>query len=325
MIMKIYKNRITFETRVNREKNNFSSGLFWNYGSIFFLALGGLVFNTIIIAFYDAEILGLFNQVFAYYTLLSQLAVFGIQTSVVKYSSQYCEDDRINGKVYMSGVLASSMVSIIVVCIAYIIIVALRGHVEDTMLSGIRGVLLGLLFFSVNKVTLGYLNGNSRMKAYAVFQSLRNILIAMALFLLALGHTDGVMLILCFPCAEFCLFICMTVYLKASKICIGRPEWKCIKEHIRFGFYILPGNLILEFNAKLDIIALGWILADDRLIGYYSFASLFSEGFYQLFVVVRRNLNPFIARFYLNNRMDDGFYNMKNKIRHYVNLIAVRG
>lgn len=56
--------------------------------------------------------------------------------------------------------------------------------------------------------------------------------------------------------------------------------------------------MILEFNTKIDIICLGLLTGNDYLVGIYSFAALFAEGFYQLFVVVRRIINPRITQVY---------------------------
>lgn len=47
-----------------------------------------------------------------------------------------------------------------------------------TTVSYIWLVYYFLPLFSFNKVMLGYLNGLAKMKAYAVFQAARNVLIA---------------------------------------------------------------------------------------------------------------------------------------------------
>ena len=58
-----------------KKTEKFADGLVWNYVSTLFLAAGGFLFSIIIAVFYDEEVLGVFNQIFAYYILLSQLAV----------------------------------------------------------------------------------------------------------------------------------------------------------------------------------------------------------------------------------------------------------
>ena len=64
------------------DKPNIGKDLIWNYISIIILALSGPVFNAIIIWFYNPEALGVFNQVYAYYIVLSQVCVWGVHMSV---------------------------------------------------------------------------------------------------------------------------------------------------------------------------------------------------------------------------------------------------
>ena len=72
--------------------SDFYKGLLWNYGSIIILAIGGFAFSFLIIGFYDSKTLGIFNLAYAYYLVLSQIAVFGIHMSVTKYVSEYYYD-----------------------------------------------------------------------------------------------------------------------------------------------------------------------------------------------------------------------------------------
>lgn len=306
-------------------KDGFISGLMWNFISIIFLALGGLIFNVIIIAFYDAEILGVFNQVFAYYTLLSQFAVFGIQASITKYTSDHWNNKLTSSSLYLSAMAAVIGTSFLVSLLTFIVMSFMEQYMDSKILDGIRTVLPGLIFFSMNKVSLGYLNGLSHMKAYAVFQSLRNVTIALILMLFARFHVDGILLPLCFTISEFLLFLLIAIYMQSSDLIKGKLQRTYMKQHLHFGFLILPGNLILEFNAKIDVITLGWILADNKLIGYYSFASLFAEGFYQLFVVVRRSINPLIARSYNEGKFETSFIQLKRKIQKYTSLLSLPG
>lgn len=58
--------------------NRFNQGILCNYVSLGILALSGFAFNIIILKYYDAAALGLFNQVYAWYVVLSQVASLGI-------------------------------------------------------------------------------------------------------------------------------------------------------------------------------------------------------------------------------------------------------
>ena len=133
------------------------------------------------------------------------------------------------------------------------------------------------------------------MKEYAVFQTLRNIFIILFIVIMVIMKLPGQYLTLSFLMSEFLLFIITVIYAIKShyiKIEVDR-DW--VKEHFRYGFKIMPGNLVLELNARMDVMILGWFLS-DAVVGVYYFALRFAEGFYQLLVVVRRNINPVIAR-----------------------------
>src|SRR5262245_13312658 len=51
------------------------------------MGVAGLALNFLIAAFYDAATLGVFNQVYTIYILLSQVAVAGIHLSVLKHAA----------------------------------------------------------------------------------------------------------------------------------------------------------------------------------------------------------------------------------------------
>ena len=61
-------------------KSKFSVDLLYNLISFGFIASVGLLINLIIIHFKGYDELGIFNQVYAIYLLLSQLSVFGIHS-----------------------------------------------------------------------------------------------------------------------------------------------------------------------------------------------------------------------------------------------------
>ncbi len=54
-----------------------SSNVLWNIASYAVIAIAGLLLNFVVVFYYDVSVLGVFNQVFAFYIFLSQLAVGG--------------------------------------------------------------------------------------------------------------------------------------------------------------------------------------------------------------------------------------------------------
>ena len=156
-------------------ENDFKQGLIWNYISILFLAVGGVAFSFLIGFFYNAETLGNFNLIYAYYIVLSQIGVWGNHAAVTKYVSEYAEDSRMTNTILSSGLLVVCVWGIGLGGLIWIFCKFIFYKVfQEVLLNSVGPVIFSIFFFSLNKVVLGYLNGLSKMKEYAVLQSLRN-------------------------------------------------------------------------------------------------------------------------------------------------------
>lgn len=279
------------DNEADRKGQNFEEGLIWNYASIIILALSGILFDTLIICFYNAEALGVFNQVYAYYIFFSQLCVWGVHMSVVRAIPLSNEKEE-QKRILSSAILFVLGISCIVCFLIRMGMTAMSG---SDLKTAFCHVLPALVCFAINKVVLGFFNGLSEMKTYAVLQSLRSISIAMGILFLALVRVHYTQVTWCFFIGEFTVAVINAGLLFKHKMISWRISADKIKEHFFFGNKILLSNMVLELNTKVDVICLGWILKDDHQIGIYSFAVLFAEGFYQLFVVIRRSINPMIA------------------------------
>lgn len=280
----------------NKSLRSFEEGLIWNYASIVILALSGILFDTLIICFFDANALGVFNQVYAYYIVISQICVWGIHMSIVR-TIPLSKDKEEQRKVLSSAILLVMCISFL---IFFVIKVLLSNLGSSDLITALDYVLPALFFFAVNKVILGFFNGLSYMKIYAVLQSLRNISIALGILFLSLKGVHYTEIPKCFLIGEFIVLAIGIILLFQFEMMSFKISLHMIKEHFIFGCKILLSNMVLELNTKVDIICLGWILKDDYQIGIYSFAVLFAEGFYQIFVVVRRSVNPIITKSYQN-------------------------
>lgn len=306
------------------KKSEFKRGLIWNYVSTIIMAISGLLCSTLIAVFYDATILGIFNQVQAWYVIFSQITVWGIHRSVTKYIPENIHNAERQKEILNSALVLTIGISILaMIGLSFVVPVLSR---DEGLIIGVRSILPALGVFSCNKVILAYFNGLSRMRIYAVLQSLRNILISASLICFALLGVPGVYTVGCFFITETILFFVQIAYLVTHKLLGGRISKEWLQKHFLFGAAILPANLVLEFNTKIDIICLGVLLRDNYSIGIYSFAILFAEGFYQFYIVVRRSINPHITEAYLGNEFSTGFYDIYKKvikISHIVSPIFV--
>ncbi len=300
--------------------SNLGGGISWNMVSVGFMAVSGLLYNAIILGTYGKATLGLFNQALAYYAAMAQLAVCGIHFSVLKYVSEFHDDEKKVAKIFGSSLVATAIIGVVTVLLSYAILAVVSKLTTDKLVSYLFYVVPALFFFSINKVVLNYLNGLSRMKEYAVFQSLRNIFIIASIVVFVLLKMPGETLALCFLASEFLLFVTLALYTYKSqhiKLSLDK-DW--VKEHMRYGIKIMPGNLVLELNARMDVMILGWFVS-DAVVGVYSFALRFAEGFYQLLVVVRRNINPLVAR-YVSKKDLTALDELKKGLMKYIRYLV---
>ena len=276
----------------------FSTDVLWNLGSLALLGASGVLINTIIARHQSPASLGVFNQAFAFYMVLSQLAVGGMQFSIVKYLSH--TDDRD----LMATVISSALVAITVTAVLVAVVAFLFSHYigvwfesKDVAL-GIQFICPALVLFSVNKGFMMVLNGTRRMRAYAIFQGLRYLLIIVGVIGLILAGFAGPYLAWCFLVSEFLLAIGLIGFVHKSIVGLGlrhvARSW--IFRHLSFGMRGFFGGMLSDLNTRVDIILLGYFVSDAS-VGIYSFAAVFAEGFGQISYVVKQNLDPIIGRF----------------------------
>ena len=72
----------------------------WNYLAFSVMALTGILLNFLIAWKSGIESLGVFNQIYAAYVILGQLAVFGVNDSVQKTAAEHNKDINL---VYLIG------------------------------------------------------------------------------------------------------------------------------------------------------------------------------------------------------------------------------
>jgi O-antigen/teichoic acid export membrane protein len=154
----------------------------------------------------------------------------------------------------------------------------------------------GLVFFALNKVLLGIVNGLRRMRAFAIYTSLRYLLIATGLVIARIAEVHPFHLAGIWTFAEGILCVVLLVELISTVDLRKSKRWfAAARAHIRYGRSGLLATLAYEFNSKLDVWFLG-IALSDRIVGIYSLASVLWEGIMQLGVVLQNNLNPMVAK-----------------------------
>ncbi len=248
--------------------------------------------------YYGPETLGIFNLVYAVYILLSQVAAGGVHISCLRHVAQYTEDVVECSAIVYSGLF-------LVVCFGGVTgagLAALHGFSimffrSEDVSNGLLYIAPGLLFFAVNKVLMAVLNGRRYMKSYAVFQSLRYLLLLGFLLLFIFLSFSSKFLPLIFSLEELVLMPllagCSLRGLSIRRSFAGICKW--FRQHFDFGIRVLWGGIVAELNTRADVLLLGYFSTSYN-VGLYSAAAMLAEGFYQFFIVFRTNLNPLLAK-----------------------------
>ncbi len=294
----------------------FSSDLVWNFFSLGILAISGIVINIFIAKYYGSIHLGVFNQVFAIYILLSQLAIGGIHFSTLKHISYNQNKISIVGEITISALILSIAISLPISVITYLI----KDFIGDLFGSpsvgfGLILIAPGLIFFSINKILFNVLNGLNLMRTYAIYQACRYIFIMFAIIGIYNLSYPGMFLSISLTFAEALLTILLLSHLCYSVIPIKKliikKSW--FFKHIDFGFKGFLSGALSELNTRIDVLTIGYFMS-DAMVGVYSFAAIIAEGIGQLSIVVRRNIDPLIGdSFSRNNFLEIELYSKKIK------------
>lgn len=284
--------------------NEFGVDVIWNINSLFVLAIGGFVINALILFFEDESTLGVFNQVFAVYTIVSQIGVGGVQYSVLKSISHNQEDLSECVNQTISGLLLVFLITLPLSIGTWLIADSIGKLLEspDTAI-GIRLIAPGLIFFTLNKVLINVINGLALMKAYAVFRSLRYGLIPIFVILLFFAGLGGPHLTLSLTLTEIVLFLILNIYVISRLSPLRWPKrfGSYMSKHISFGIRGMFSGILMSLNNKIDVLMLGYFTSDAR-VGIYSFAVNLADGASQLPIALRVNIDPILGRIFSENK-----------------------
>lgn len=270
----------------------------WNLVSVFMLGAVGLGLNFLIGGWWGADALGSFTLVTIPFFAFAVAGACGLQYAVLRAVAERPDDpDRV--AVVVVGALVPGVALAAAVTLLF---VALRGPMgalleSDAVTTGVLYAAPGLFCFAINKIILGVTNGLRRMRAYAMYTSLRYALIGSGLLVAKALDLRADQLPVIWTFAECTLFLVLLVELLATvRVARGLTGWRVwARRHLDFGVRGVLATLAQEVNSKIDVWLLGVALPDDR-VGIYSLASALYEGAMQLAVVLQNNLNPVIAK-----------------------------
>lgn len=288
------------------EQERLRRDVLWNAASLVVLATSGILLQVLIGRRYGAAALGSFNQVLAAYIVFSQVATAGIHQSVLRFVSEHASSRErlvqvVGGAMLPLVAVASALTLAFLACAEPL--AALLG--SDMVAVGVRAATPALFFFALNKVLIAVVNGERRMRAFAVYQALRYALILAGLLVCMALDFEAAALPFVFTFAEGLLFVVL-----ALEVTLRVAWWRGVLVrgwggvHLRYGLKGIASGMMLELNSRVDVLMLGLYLSDEH-VGVYSCAALFAEGFYQLVVVLQNNYNPLMAQDLARGRPQD--------------------
>lgn len=280
----------------------FSRDVAWNVASLGIAGVAGIVLNYLISVIYDTAALGAFNQVFAAYILFSQVAALGIHLSALQHVA--VANEQAERKAIATSALLVVLIQASLTAVAFFLAGPLVADLLDSadVGLGMAYATCGVVFFALNKVLLGCLNGLRRMRWYAVLTAGRFLLMLGAFGVCATLGVEAGKLPVVLSVAELGTF-CFA--LAASRSLLGRVSLSDLRRwgrsHVSFGSRGFMSGVLSDLNTRVDVLMLGYF-AGDALVGAYSFAAILIEGFFQLLTVLRSNYAPVIARMLADDR-----------------------
>lgn len=273
----------------------FSRDVVWNIASLGVAGLCGIALNALIGLVYDEAALGVFNQVFAAYILFAQLAALGVHYSVLQRVASTSDPDEQGSELVSALVVTLAIGSVAAVAFAAAAPVVSDLLASDGVGRGMRFAAAGVLCFALNKVCLAALNGLGRMRAYALLQGGRVVLLLVAFGGCVALDADAAALPIVFTVGEAITLGCA---LLALRDLLGRPRRDLRRragEHVSFGARGFMSGVLTELNTRVDVMMLGYF-SSDAVVGVFSFAAILAEGIFQILIALRTNYAPVCTR-----------------------------
>lgn len=291
---------------IQRLRGKFLSDTAWNYVAFALMAGTGAALNFFIAGVMGVKALGVFNQVYAVYIVTGQLAAMGIHDSAQKHTAQHAADASeraiVGGTSLQTAFLVGGGAAL-----ALWFTSGLLGRLADSgaVGTGIAYVAPGIALFALNKVLMGILNGERRMRAFAAAQSIRVLTILGFCVAAGLLGAPAEVLALGFTAAEAVLLPVLLLVTRPRLRFSGDDGtlarmWR--RRHVRFGMSALPNGFLSESYVRIDVLMLALFVSDEA-VGVYSFAAMFVEGLFQVPVVIRTVANPVLVPLLRDGRL----------------------
>jgi len=272
----------------------------YTLASHFLVGISGLLINTLIGNYYGASALGVINQALSFYMIISLFANFGIQTSSQKYTSQYINNRNIINLIFTSSIISTIITSIITIFLFILFLNFFPSTIKSVEVKEILQLFLyAVPLFALNKSINNFLTGLRNMKTYSFARGLRWLIVIIAVILIVINKMSLNMIATSFILSEFIIFIFLMfhTYKYLGKIKIN---WVC--NHISFGAKSFISEFVANFNTRVPILFIGYILG-DAAAGYYSYIEVFAFSIMMFSSALQKNFNPVFTQLWHQNKI----------------------
>jgi O-antigen/teichoic acid export membrane protein len=301
----------------------------FNIASIFLSSILALLVFFIIAIKYGPSTLGIFNLIYSFYIILSQIGTLGVPTSVLVHLGMNSHDKRKCDELITSSF---AIVAILGVLISYFIFLS-RNFLADVFKNpeiswAIYYSIIGLWCFIMNKLLLNIVNGLNKMKDFAILNVFRYIFMFSVLLVAVFMDLPRIKMPIIISVSEGIFTIVLFLYVLKLFHFVGIK--KCIfwlKIHSFFGIKGFGGFLVPGINTRINVFMLSYFCS-TTLVGIYSFAAVIVDGINQFPAVLRTNITPVFAEMIAKkekNKIEDIISKGKKILFPLMILVSIAG
>ena len=276
--------------------------LIWNLGGTLVLGLSGIALNLAVGAVHGSAALGVFNQALTCLLIASQVSVAGLYFSTLHFCGLDLARATRSGAGLPSALLLGCLQATMVTFVLYFLADPISQLLDSPPTRmAILAILPGLWCLTLNKILLAAFNGYRYMRLFAVLNSTRYLTMVAALGWLLWKQVPAESLTFCLSLGEmFLLPVLLLTAYRHGLLLLGAPrDWW--SRHLRFGSRSALAGLLLDMNTRVDLMILGYFCS-DQVVGVFSCAALFAEGFYHILIAVQSNTTPLLSVWAPENR-----------------------
>lgn len=305
--------------------NKIKKDLMYNYLSLLVLGSSGVLINIIIGKFAGVEVLGVFNQLFTLYLIVSQFTVLGVQFSLLKYLSQFKAENKPIDELITGAFIAALVCSLIVIApIGLFASQIAQIFNSEAVLENIYYLLPAIFLFGINKVFINVLNGCRKMVSFGVCQALRMVFILIGVSLITALEMAVKWIVFPLLLSEMLMtLILLLSVLKCFDFRINVHAIKWVKIHVYYGFKGVLNGGVSELNSRIDVLVIGVFLSDTA-VGIYTMASTVVEGMMQIPAIIRNVINPILSEYWFSkSKIDFKGFVQSVITKTYIAFVAV--